>query len=572
MRMNRTRSPIGFTLVETLIAIGALLLIALGIAQIFDSTGKTVTVGRRVSAMTEYAALLESRFRDDFAGMTRDGFLIIRNEYANNGAPVPLHADDRTARRRRIDEMLFFKKGQVSSAREAFSPGFPALSNEAAIYFGHGQQRREDFRKNSFYRRPAVNDANFDAPAQLGFQTPGSPNRYASSWNLLRHVTVLAQPEASISRVFSSASPAPPGMTSLPFGLVEQWVIDGEYQIGLRPAAASIFRAIAAIPPSSTKPPVSQGLYVNNDGTPQLSSGIVDIATTDLAEIRQIVTTVQSQPGNIQNQAQLQSLLQQGRMSTMDLMQSWMDDALPAFSMAATPAQRSRMRAEPTAPDFMGVLSQLQGTPSPRASMINAIERANQMAVASSVFVPSCTEFIVEWSFGKVDTNGQIIWHGKERRVDFNGNGSLEPNEQVALPYRSTQRDFMTIPLQIRAARGIVAPNPNNPSSPANPAGVDDWPVSPQLIHGGTLSNPPLQPLTSYFGYYDPNFNPDRRNTAGQPTPDGDYLDAGDALSPTIPWAWPKLIRITLTLADPIDPTFEQSFQFVFDAPGNPVY
>ncbi len=569
MSMNRSkRSPVGFTLVETLIAIGALLLIALGIAQIFDSTGKTVSVGRRVSVMTEYAALLESRFRDDFAGMTRDGFLVMRNEYANNGGIVPLHADDRTPRRRRIDEMLFFKKGQVSSAREAMSPEFSALSNEAAVYFGHGQQRREDFRRNSFYRRPSVFDANFDAPAQLGYPTAGSPNRYASDWNLLRHVTVLAQPEGSISRVFGTG----PGMTPLPFNLPEQWVVDGVYQIGMRPAASSIFRAISALPPLTTSPPISLGLYVVGGGTPQFSSGIVDIATTDLAEIRQTVTTVRTQPGSIQNLNQLESLLQQGRMSTRDLMQSWMDDALPAFSMAQDPAQRSRMRAERTAPDFMGVLSQIQGTPSPRASMLNAIERANQMAVASSVFIPACTEFIVEWSFGKVDVNGRLIWHGKERRVDFDGDGSLELNERVALPYFADQRDFMTIPLQIRAARGMVAPNPSNPSSPANPAGIDEWPVSSQLIHGGAIGNAFSQPLTSYFGYYDPDFNPDRRNNGGQPIQDGDYLDAGDALSPTVPWAWPELIRITLTLADPMDPTFEQRFQFVFDAPGNPVY
>ena len=104
-----------------------------------------------------------------------------------------------------------------------------------------------------------------------------------------------------------------------------------------------------------------------------------------------------------------------------------------------------------------------------------------------------------------------------------------------------------------------------------NPAGLDTWPVNPELIHGRRTSEED-KPLTSYFGYFDPTFNPDLRGDTPNSGPDGDVEDDGDALSPTLPWAWPELIRITLTLTDPIDPTFEQTFQFVFETPGNPVY
>ncbi len=191
--------------------------------------------------------------------------------------------------------------------------------------------------------------------------------------------------------------------------------------------------------------------------------------------------------------------------------------------------------------------------------------RADQMALASSVFIPSCTGFIVEWTFGMVE-DGQMIWHGLDRWIDLDGDGRMIAEEMVARPYLGG----MKIPLMIRGPRGLVTPNPGNPNAPVSPAGLDAWPVNPVLIHGRRAVEEEL--LTSYFGYFDPTFNPDLRDNAGNRTPDGDIEDIGDALSPTLPWAWPSLIRITLTLTDPNDPTFEQTFQFVFETPGNPVY
>lgn len=60
--------------------------------------------------------------------------------------------------------------------------------------------------------------------------------------------------------------------------------------------------------------------------------------------------------------------------------------------------------------------------------------------------------------------------------------------------------------------------------------------------------------LVSYFGYYDPTFAPDV--TSGDP--------------PSLPWPWPKMIRVTFTLTDPNDPSIEQSFQYVFNVPPDP--
>jgi hypothetical protein len=65
--------------------------------------------------------------------------------------------------------------------------------------------------------------------------------------------------------------------------------------------------------------------------------------------------------------------------------------------------------------------------------------------------------------------------------------------------------------------------------------------------------------LTTYFGYIDPIFNADADGN-GQ-------LDPGESRVGLLRWPWPRLIRVTITLADPIDPTIETSFQFVFNTP-----
>jgi hypothetical protein len=59
-----------------------------------------------------------------------------------------------------------------------------------------------------------------------------------------------------------------------------------------------------------------------------------------------------------------------------------------------------------------------------------------------------------------------------------------------------------------------------------------------------------LQCLTSFFGYHDPTYTP----------ADTDQIR-------TIPWVWPKLIRVTIRIADERDPTQEETFQYVFELP-----
>jgi prepilin-type N-terminal cleavage/methylation domain-containing protein len=553
--VTRVSNRRAFTLVEMLITIGALAIIAVGLASVFDATGKTVTTGRRVSAMNEYAALIEKQLRADFEGMTREGFLVIRNEYANQGTArtaagdVPLYADaladDPGTRRRRIDELMFFVRRPVTTAREAPVPGMVASGDAARVYYGHAQAAVVDVRNpNTTYRRPEVDDQN-DSGALLGEQIPRSPNRYASQWNLVRHLTVLSRPVASNSRTFGED----PGQINLP-PYLRTVAADSDLQIALQPAAASIFRRIAGLGANTAGGPSLSPQPLRGNVAPVFASGIVDIATTDLPEIQEVVETVALFPNNIPPNPNIAPLLD-GRfgsgsqgLATAEFMRAWMDDAFPANSMSFQPGDRARIRAERSPPDFHSAIDLT--TPQRQ----RAFRRADQLALSSSIFVPSCTEFIVEWSFGVSypaghNREGELIWHGLRREVDLDGNGTLNNDEVVARPYAIEPESELRIPIRLRDPQAQIS---------VFPKGFDEHFVTQELIHGPLESGEAIEgPLTSYFGFNDPTFSTQR---SGQ-----------RAAELSLPWAWPKLIRITMSIADPNDPSFEQVYQFVFETP-----
>jgi prepilin-type N-terminal cleavage/methylation domain-containing protein len=561
----------GFTLLELLVAVGALAVVAAGVAAIFEATGRTITAGKRVSAFSQYAALIERQMRSDIASMTREGVLVIRNEYADPnrnfatdmpGDEVPLFDGDTAPRLRRTDELVFFAKGQFRSARELLHPRFAAESDAARIYYGHGKKAvrpPDPVPPADPYLRPRLDDT-FESQfnGTLGYQgDPDNPNRFASDWVLLRHVTLLRQP-----RISQTATP--PG---LPSGLTAANIADSDSQIALQPAASNIFRALNTtfpLTPAATVRPASDG-----GEHPAFASGLVDIATTDLNEIRSVLTTADQMPGGgltgffdpAQNSSPdgsnqgvdgLWTQVQNVGDPTLQRVHAWMDELLPANSMAITGAI-TRMRCESSPTDYVGVLADAGLSDLQRSE-----RRADQMMLAASNFLPRCTEFIVEWSFGDVFPGnpaapgyvaaraGEAVWYGLPRSV---GADLVASPYLLSSPFPWSTRHTT----RYRRVNGTVASWPG-------PANVH---FDPSLFHNEGYSVIPGSPprfLTSYFGYADPTFNPDADG-------DGKLESATDSASATIPWPWPKLIRVTLSLADPRDPTIEQTFQFVFDVP-----
>lgn len=610
----------GFTLVEMLVAVGAVAFVAVGIASIFGSVGDTVSRGRSVSSLTQFASVLERQMREDFAAMSRDGFLVIRHEWADDGNPVPLFADQPIGQwdRRRVDEILFFVNRSSRSAREAVAPGFVPEGSSARIYYGHGQRRRPDPDPSSVYASPDVVDDNRTGDL-LGRNTPGNPNRIAGQWTLLRHETALVS-------VGGGLSDAPPFT-----GAVLAASPDNRLQVALQPAAESIFRSVNAMdtssctaifPGVSTVRDASGASSANPDDSPIFESGLVDVATTNLEEIRGIVTAspgVLEFPGSPTTYSYISPrdladcadyFGPSSLVGPVGVQQAWMMDAWPApshpvmvnFSRGALAPgvepnyssvnlalnERARMRFEDAPPDIHTQFADAVANPTR-----GGIRLADQQALASSAFVPRVSQFIVEWSFGKLDEDGQVIWHGAQREIDYDRDGTAD---QTIFPYPGYDKDvhgtpadragsfFVPYRLRFTPTTGTAGvgttprqftalPRLGNPifgSLSGDFANAGDshasYPVLPEVVHGVRVSGLGTTagvPIVSYFGYTLPFFDPD------DPDNDGNQADA--AAEQTMDWPWPELVRVTVTLVDPGDETIERTFQYVFPTPGNPV-
>src|SRR5204862_3115200 len=133
------------------------------------------------------------------------------------------------------------------------------------------------------YRQPQLDDNvtlnepnhGIDKNARLGFVPAGgvvNPNRYAADWILVRHVMLLRPPQTS--RIIGGASAGVFGLGSGSMRLQ-----DSDVQAELQPAASNIFRSLAATFPVASAAPLRIRSEVLG---PQMPSGLVDVATTDL--------------------------------------------------------------------------------------------------------------------------------------------------------------------------------------------------------------------------------------------------------------------------------------------------
>lgn len=607
------RGARGFTLLEIIVAVAAIAVISVGVASILSAVGKTVSGGRRTSFVTQYAALLETQMRSDFEAMTRDGFLLIRNQAVdvtgNNQIEtddgVPVSPDDPRPRARRVDEILFFARRGAqaesrlesqSTARRGFTtarqPVLPELvtsSNVARIYYGHGLIPPDSATGSFRYARPNVGDVTDPETIFLGAQIEGSPNRYAADWTLLRHVLLMVPETATRSDKFTrevfGIDPATPA------GF--QRLRDKDWQVDLQPATATVFRSFNQKVPFET---LQTGTFrtcfgptdetLDQPNRPIVASGLVDIATTDLAETRAIVTTFPLYPRGLYPATTIDWLPrvvatppdlatgtfeQPGIDVALDRQHSWMLNALPGNSTSqmlvencepSDDAPLARLRYLPSPADLVPTLARTASSPDDERDRFLA--RADQLMLSASNFAPRCTEFIVEWTFGAVDEDGQLVWHGLWRREDLNRNGQFDDDEYLVRPYpfAADGTEFaVSQNLAFNFLSGVPLPIP----------------VSSRLIHGEedllvSRNDGTTVLMDSFFGYTDPTIPVDTSLLAGPSDSNGDGDPLNDALdlsraSQVVPWRWPELIRVTMSLADPQEPTIETTFQFVFGVP-----
>lgn len=590
----RSRAGSGFTLVEMLIAVGAVALISVGLARLFASTGDTVRVGRRISTLNEAASTLERQIRKDVASMTREGFLVIRHKNIDGTAPnsgVLLSEDDTgaNARNRRADELVFFAAGKFTSMREPVYPTRQAVGNAARIYYGHGvRDRRLEDPTAAGYLLDSDPIVDLDPDTLNNWPELGQAglNEYASTWALLRHVTVLARPALTDA--------TPPADAPAFASTSTQWR-DSVSQIGLQPAAVSIFRLdplngtddiLGGGYRTSSNPAVQialPGQWARSGFAPvysRFASGVVDVASVDLSFIRNRVLSLPNRvllktPGSAAERFEATeiefALSAANQNESAHLSKMLMASALPSAPVEIdgppSPTQNptgsdpeQRMLWAPVPADFTGLVA---NSTTQRWPANEPWRRQDQIMLTSTPIVVGCTEFIVEWSFGDVSpvnagsqttrNTGQLIWHGLSRWEDTDGNGRMDPYETASAgPYRNQNRntgggwdgalgrDRYTLITESGFTRDI-------------PAALIHWPTNVAFDSGaGTALTSPLTPLYSFFGYIDPTY----RN------------DPFDAANPTtLQWPWPRLLRFTVTLVDPSDPLAEQTYQFVVELP-----
>lgn len=551
------RSGAGFTLLEVLVAVGAIALISIGLARVFGATGATLRAGRRLSNINEYAALMERTLRNDFANLTRDGCLVIVNETIQN---AKLSKDDANPRDRRSDQLVFFTAGKFTSLRTPLDESRIASSSEARIYYGHGLLQD---RGNQPPATPVLDDLNDGSGGQAPAPYLGliGPNQYAGDWMLLRHQTLIAEPKV--------IAPSIPASSSLN---VNQWP-DSPVQIDLQPAAASIFRNLTDIPTGS----ITTSIARTGDAlvAPRFASGLVDIASGSLRQMRLVVLDAQ-QPLPLSGPFSADADLaldgnQQGYhfaaapglpSPSATAMIEWMKQLLPVAPFDTNDSDSTndnpvghRMRYEVSPPDYLGTISSGNGQP---YSANESYRRTDQTMLTSSNFVPHVTSFIVEYSFGntyaqfpRTERSGQLIWHGMVRFADVDADGQVNPAGDADVAVRPYQFLPAGAPAALSASDGVREVVVANGVSVSRtlPSAVIQSPPSTDTTLGNASF---IGPLYTTFGYVDPTYSP----------PAADSPD-------TIAVPWPKLVRITYSLADPSDPLVEQTFQFVVELPAS---
>ena len=323
--------------------------------------------------------------------------------------------------------------------------------------------------------------------------------------------------------------------------------------------------------------PESDALFVNrarrssavNGGFPRRLVGTV-LSTFNPGDYFNPSTTQAGEPSINQSQPQAQQL--------------WMLDALPSLPTDpdSTDETGFRVRYESSPPGIFSEDGTTVLTDEDRLGI--AILQADQEMLGSAVFVPRCTEFIVEWSLGIIDrrdpennTNyGQPIWHGLRRFIDRDGNGlydaGFDPDDDVLLAdiFGETyggddladEADQTDDEFSIREPLGDWVIEDGNDPENTTPGGIDREMVELVRVDQRwnlNAINPEDALVAEYaFGYQYQDWNEDA---------DGDGSFDNDNDDTLRPWPWPRLVRITMRFVDPSDPELERTYQAEFRVP-----
>ncbi|MFO0873727.1 MAG: hypothetical protein U0575_07110 [Phycisphaerales bacterium] len=302
-----------FTLTELLVTVVILIVIILATSKIFATASKVTSLGQANADLLQTATALERQVRRDIERLTHDGFLVIRSYAVPNNvrqiqfpgasppAPLlnPLLAPNAIVR---SDQLLFFANGVESTQQFV---GSAALFDDAGnvitevrsqqgsayrVLYAHGVQFGDQMPvrldPGAFSDGSAVVPWSWDDPNDGPDLETQEFYKYGTG-NLLQYNT---PPTATPQRVIGSQPEA------------RQWTLARQpVLLGDDGGSLWYYRVGDAFAPSPVPqngkpgdaPNSAPGLWPNTPGTPfntLIPSSRVDVAATNLADVRSIVT------------------------------------------------------------------------------------------------------------------------------------------------------------------------------------------------------------------------------------------------------------------------------------------
>jgi hypothetical protein len=237
-----------------------------------------------------------------------------------------------------------------------------------------------------------------------------------------------------------------------------------------------------------------------------------------------------------------------------------------------------RIRTEAGAADLIDILG-FPGPATPDPS-IDLRRRDRQMMGASNL-VLGCSEFAVDWTFGTTSADpsnpntGSVHWYGPETACGFYEYGGLPGADDCTVRLGTVVR-YQDVNGAGNAVTGVLEKG---------------YPITDRLVYGfkaadptyrDAVQDPPVYPLSvsSFFGTIDPTYStePGRNLVPGEPgnsrlvlAPTGIDPATGEINNTPAEraWRWPRMVRIRVTIADPIEKGVEATFEYVFSIPDN---
>lgn len=141
----QARPSRGFTLIELLISMGLIMILTLGINQVFSMATNTIGMGNRVNEMTRDSRATVAALQQDLSRWATDSpIFYIQTQYVITKSPNGVVINDR-----RVDSIGFFTRGDyrrvTANSKQIYSP---ARSTEAWTWIGHCMT--QEFTNNVF--------------------------------------------------------------------------------------------------------------------------------------------------------------------------------------------------------------------------------------------------------------------------------------------------------------------------------------------------------------------------------------------------------------------------------------